>query len=72
MTNDVWEVVPRPEDRLVVGSRWIYKIKYAAYGNIEKYKARSWQKSMLRKKEETMKRPSPQLLDTPLSNQLYP
>lgn len=23
MTNDVWEVVPRPEDRSVVGSRWI-------------------------------------------------
>ena len=35
MTNDVWEVVPRPEDRLVVGSRWIYKIKYAADGSIE-------------------------------------
>ena len=40
MTNEVWEVVPRPQDRLVVGSRWIYKIKYAANGNIEKFKAR--------------------------------
>ncbi len=40
MKNDVWEVVPRPEDRLVVGSRWIYKIKYAADDSIEKYKAR--------------------------------
>ena len=40
MTNDVWEVVPRPKDRSVVGLRWIYKIKYAADGNIEKYKAR--------------------------------
>eukprot|EP00253_Pinus_taeda_P032150 PITA_32150 len=40
MTNDVWEVVPKPEDRSVVGSRWIYKIKYAADGNIEKYKAK--------------------------------
>jgi hypothetical protein len=36
MKNDVWEVVPRPEDRSVVGSRWIYKIKYAADGSIEK------------------------------------
>ena len=40
MANDVWEVVPRPEDRSVVGSRWIYKIKYVVDDNIEKYKAR--------------------------------
>eukprot|EP00253_Pinus_taeda_P032827 PITA_32827 len=40
MVNDVWEVVPRPQDRSVVGSRWIYKIKYTAYGSVEKYKAR--------------------------------
>ena len=40
MTNDVWEVVPRPQDRSVVGSRWIYKIKYVANGNIEEFKAR--------------------------------
>ena len=40
MTIDVWEVVPRPQERYVVGSRWIYKIKYAADSNIEKFKAR--------------------------------
>jgi hypothetical protein len=40
MQNDVWEVVPRPTDRAVVGSRWIYKIKHGADGSIEKYKAR--------------------------------
>ena len=40
MTNDFWEVVPRPRDRSVVGSRWIYKIKYAADGSVEKYKSR--------------------------------
>ena len=40
MQNDVWEVVPRPTDRAVVGSCWIYKIKYSANGIIEKYKAR--------------------------------
>ena len=26
MTNNVWEIVPRPMDRSVVSSRWIYKI----------------------------------------------
>lgn len=40
MTNDVWEVVLRPKGISVVGSRWIYKIKYAADGSVEKYKAR--------------------------------
>ena len=54
MTNDVWEVVARPEDKSVVGSRWIYKIKYTADGNVEKYKARfvgkgdmKWSKSVM-------------------------
>ena len=40
MTNDVWEVVSRPEDKSVVDIRWIYKIKYTADGSVEKYKAR--------------------------------
>ena len=40
MKNDVWEVVLRLEDKSVVTSKWIYKIKYAANGRIEKYKAR--------------------------------
>ena len=40
MTNDVWEVVPRPQDKSIVGSRWIYKIKYDADDSIEKFKAR--------------------------------
>eukprot|EP00253_Pinus_taeda_P013817 PITA_13817 len=40
MTNVVWEVVPRLEERSVVGSKWIYKIKYVTDDNVEKYKAR--------------------------------
>ena len=30
MKNQVWEVVPRPQGKKVVGSRWIYKVKHAA------------------------------------------
>ena len=30
----------RPKGKSVVTSRWLYKTKYAAYGNIEKHKAR--------------------------------
>ena len=40
MKNDVWDVVPRPEGKSVVSSKWIYKIKHAADGSIEKYKER--------------------------------
>eukprot|EP00253_Pinus_taeda_P027298 PITA_27298 len=49
MVNDVWEVVLRPQDRLVVGSRWIYKVKYAADGSVEKYKARFMAKGYAQK-----------------------
>jgi hypothetical protein len=38
--NDVWDVVPRLKEKSVVISKWIYKMKHAGYGNIEKYKAR--------------------------------
>ena len=39
MKNDVWEFVPRPTGKSVVTSRWLYKIKHAANGSVEKYKA---------------------------------
>eukprot|EP00253_Pinus_taeda_P033927 PITA_33927 len=38
MKNDVWEVVPRPQDKIVVTSKWLYKIKHAADGSMKKYK----------------------------------
>ena len=37
MNNDVWDVVPRSEGKFVVTSKWIYKIKHATDGSIEKY-----------------------------------
>ena len=39
MKNDVWDIVPKLEIKSVVSSKWIYKIKNAADGSIEKYKA---------------------------------
>eukprot|EP00253_Pinus_taeda_P005003 PITA_05003 len=38
--NSVWDVVPRPEDKSVVSSQWLYKVKQAADGSVEKHKAR--------------------------------
>jgi hypothetical protein len=39
MKNDVWDIVPRLEGKSVVYSRWLYKVKHAAIGSIDKYKA---------------------------------
>ena len=40
MKNDVWDIVLKPEGKSIVSSKWIFKIKHAADGSIEKYKAR--------------------------------
>ncbi len=40
MWNSVWDVIPRPGDKSVVTSRWIYKVKHADDDSIEKHKAR--------------------------------
>ena len=39
MKNDTWELVDRPEQRKVIGTKWIWKTKYKADGSMEKYKA---------------------------------
>jgi hypothetical protein len=39
MKNDVWEIVPRPKEKLVVTSKWVYKIKHATNGSMDKYKS---------------------------------
>jgi hypothetical protein len=40
LKNGVWDIVPRPEEKSVVTSKWIYKIKHAVDGSVKKYKAR--------------------------------
>lgn len=49
MTNDDWEIVPRPMKKSIVDSIWIYKIKYATDGSVEKYKATFVTKGYARK-----------------------
>ncbi|KAL4362450.1 hypothetical protein GQ457_04G012430 [Hibiscus cannabinus] len=38
--NQTWELVDRPNDRKVIGVKWVYKIKLNPDGSISKYKAR--------------------------------
>ncbi|XP_071727921.1 uncharacterized protein [Rutidosis leptorrhynchoides] len=40
MRNNTWVMVDLPERRKAIGSKWIYKIKLKASGEIDRYKAR--------------------------------
>ena len=40
LKHDVWVGLPRPKDKLVVSSKWLFKIKHASDGSIKKYKAK--------------------------------
>jgi hypothetical protein len=35
MRNEVWEIVPRPKEKSVVTSKWVYKIKHATDGSVD-------------------------------------
>jgi hypothetical protein len=39
-TNGTWILVPRPKNRPVIGSRWVFTQKYRADGSFERYKGR--------------------------------
>ena len=38
--NKVWDLVELPKGRKAIGSKWVYKVKTGADGQIERYKAR--------------------------------
>ncbi|CAM8963143.1 unnamed protein product [Rhodiola kirilowii] len=37
--NKVWDIVPLPEGVKSIGSKWIFRTKRDAKGNVERYKA---------------------------------
>ena len=40
LSHNTWELVPLPQGRKLVGSKWVFKIKENVDGSIERYKAR--------------------------------
>ena len=56
MKNDVWDIVPKPENKIVVSLKWIYKIKHVADGSIENTRKYLWLEDSLRKRGLIMKR----------------
>jgi hypothetical protein len=37
--NEAWDLVKLPNERKLIGSKWVYKKKLNAKGGVEKYKA---------------------------------
>lgn len=38
--SETWELVPPPDDANIVGSKWVFKVKRKANGEVDRYKAR--------------------------------
>jgi hypothetical protein len=38
--NNTWELIPRPEDKNVIGSKWVFKNKMNEKGQVVRNKAR--------------------------------
>ncbi|KAM3287125.1 hypothetical protein P3S67_020555 [Capsicum chacoense] len=38
--NDTWDMVDRPTNATIIGSRWVYSVKMKADGSLDQYKAR--------------------------------
>jgi hypothetical protein len=57
--NDTWELVPRPKDKNVIGTKWVYRNKLNEDGQVTKNKARLVCKGYDGLKESTLKRHFP-------------
>lgn len=40
LKNNVWEIVPQPKSKSIIGPCWMNKVKHGAYGSVENYKVK--------------------------------
>ncbi|XP_060183044.1 uncharacterized mitochondrial protein AtMg00820-like [Lycium barbarum] len=40
VNNQTWKIVALPKGKTIIGWKWIYKIKYKANGEVERFKVR--------------------------------
>jgi hypothetical protein len=57
----VWKLTTLPADRKAIGCKWVFKRKYDAQGNLQKYKARLVAKGYNQKVGSIIVRPLHQL-----------
>jgi len=38
--NEVWHLVPRPKDRSIIGTKWVFKNKLDEFGTVTRNKAK--------------------------------
>ena len=40
VSNNTWTLTPLPSNKMAIGCKWVYRVKYKADGSVERYKAR--------------------------------
>ena len=55
--NKVWHLVPRPENRTIIGTKWVFRNKLDELGIITRNKAGWWFKAITKKRALIMKKP---------------
>ena len=49
LQNETWALTPLPTNRTAIGCKWVFRIKYNAEGNVDRFKARLVAKGFLQK-----------------------
>ena len=57
--SEVWELVPRPSNQTVIGTKWVFRNKIDENGIIVRNKVRLVAQGLIKEKEYIIKKPLP-------------